>query len=85
MVRLPSGEIRWRIEMRRSGSGAVLAAVEASGDHWEPERLWDRVPRPVLGELAVTVTALDSPQATGLRQTVAVARAWMSATPRRCG
>lgn len=73
MVRLPSGEIRWRIEMRRSGSGAVLAAVEARGDHWEPERLWDRVPRPVLGELAVTVTALDSPQATGLRQTVAVA------------
>ena len=72
-VRLPSGEIRWQVEVRRSGSGPVLAAAEASGDRWEPERLWDRVPRPVLGELAVTVTPLDSPQATGLRQTVAVA------------
>ena len=73
MVRLPSGEIRWQVEVRRSGSGPVLAAVEASGDRWEPGRLWDRVPRPVLGELAVTVTALGAPQATGLRRTVAVA------------
>ena len=73
MVRLPSGEIRWQVEVRRSGSGPVLAAVEASGDRWEPERLWDRVPRPVLGELAVTVTPLGAPQATGLRRTVAVA------------
>ena len=73
MVRLPSGEIRWQVEMRRSGSGRVLAVAEASGDRWDPGRLWDRVPRPVLGELAVTVTPLDSPQATGLRQTVAVA------------
>ena len=47
--------------------------AEASGDRWDPGRLWDRVPRPVLGELAVTVTPLDSPQATGLRQTVTVA------------
>ena len=82
MVRLPSGGIRWQIEVRRSGSGPVLAAVEASGDRWEPERLWDRVPRPVLGELAVTVTPLDSPLdspqdsplATGLRQTVTLAQ-----------
>ena len=73
MVRLPSGEIRWQIEVRRSGSGPVLVAVEASGEHWEPERLWDRVPRPVLGELGVTVTPLGAPQATGLRRTVAVA------------
>ena len=64
---------RWQVEVRRSGSGQVLAAVEASGDRWEPERLWDRLPRPVLGELAVTVTPLGAPQATGLRQLVAVA------------
>ena len=73
VLRLPSGEIRWQVEVRRSGSGLMLAVVEASGDRWDPERLWHRVPRPVLGELAVTVTPLDSPQATGLRQTVAVA------------
>jgi hypothetical protein len=73
MVRLPSGELRWQIEVRRSGSGPVLATVEASGDRWEPERLWDLVPRPVLGELAVTVTAVGVPQVTGLRRTVAVA------------
>lgn len=73
MVRLPSGEIRWQIELRRTGSGPVLAMVEASGDRWDPERLWDRVPRPVLGELAVTVTPLDFSQATGLRRVVAVA------------
>jgi hypothetical protein len=73
MVRLPSGEIRWQVEVRRSGSGRMLAVAEGSGDRWDPERLWHRVPRPVLGELAVTVTPLDSPRATGLRQTVAVA------------
>ena len=73
MVQLPCGEVRWRIEVRRSDSGAVLGAVEVSGDRWAPGRLWDRVPRPVLGELIVTVTALHTPQATGLRRAVAVA------------
>lgn len=73
LVRLPPDEIRWRIEVRRSGSGPVLVAVEVSGDRWDPERLWDPVPRPVLGELVVTVTALDAPQVTGLRRVVAVA------------
>jgi hypothetical protein len=72
-VRLPSGEVRWQVEVRRSGSGAVLGAVEVRGDRWDPERLWDRMPRPVLGELVVTVAALDTPQATGLRRAVAVA------------
>ncbi|MGH3221609.1 MAG: hypothetical protein ACRDPY_23430 [Streptosporangiaceae bacterium] len=72
-VRLPSGEIRWQVEVRRPGSGAVLGTAEVSGDRWDPERLWDRAPRPVLGELVVTVTALDTPHATGLRRTVAVA------------
>jgi hypothetical protein len=73
LVRLPSGAIRWRIEVRRPGSGPVLRAVEVSGDRWDPERLWDRVPRPVLGELVITATALDAPQLIGLRRTVAVA------------
>jgi len=71
-VSLPAGQVRWQIEVRRSGPGPVLA-VGASGDRWDPERLWDPVPRPVLGELVVTVTAPDTPQATGLRRTVAVA------------
>jgi hypothetical protein len=73
LVRLPSGEVRWRIEVRRPGSGPALRTVEVSGDHWDPERLWDRLPRPVLGELVVTVIALDTPRAAGLRRTVAVA------------
>jgi hypothetical protein len=79
-VRLPAGEARWRVEVRRSGRGPVLAAAEASGDEWDPERLWDRVPRPVLGELVVTVTVTapgSSPgmgaRGTGLRRVVAVA------------
>jgi hypothetical protein len=78
MVRLPSGKARWRVEVRRSGRGPVLTAAEASGDDWDPERLWDRVPRPVLGELVVTVTAHGSAPGmgacgTGLRRVVAVA------------
>ena len=72
-VRLPAGEARWRVEVRRPGSGRVLGAAEASGDRWDPERLWDRVPRPVLGELVVTVTALDTAPVAGLRRVVVVA------------
>ena len=72
-VRLPAGETRWQVEVRRPGSGRVLGAAEASGDRWDPERLWDRVPRPLLGELVVTVTALDAAPATGLRRAVSVA------------
>jgi len=74
-VRLPAGEVRWRVEVRRPGPGPALGAVEASGDRWDPERLWDRVPRPVLGELVVTATAAGAAPrpATGLRRVVAVA------------
>ena len=72
-VRLPAGEVRWRVEVRRAGSGPILGTAEASGDRWDPERLWDRVPRPLLGELVVTVTALDAAPVTGLRRVVAVA------------
>jgi hypothetical protein len=69
VVRLPESDTRWRIEVRRSGAGPVLAAVETSGTGWDPERLWDRVSRPVLGELVIAVTG----QAAGLRRTVVVA------------
>jgi hypothetical protein len=72
-VRLPAGEVRWRVEVRRAGSGRILGAAKASGDRWDPQHLWDRAPRPVLGELVVTVTALDTAPVTGLRRVVAVA------------
>jgi hypothetical protein len=72
-VRLPAGEVRWRVEVRRAGAGPALGTAEASGDRWDPERLWDRVPRPLLGELVVTATALDAAPVTGLRRVVAVA------------
>jgi hypothetical protein len=72
-VRLPAGALRWWVEVRRLGSGRVLGAVEASADRWDPERLWDQVPRPVLGELVVTVTALDTAPVAGLRRAVFVA------------
>jgi hypothetical protein len=72
-VRLPAGDTRWWVEVRRPGSGQVLGAVEASGDRWDPERLWDQVPRPVLGDLVVTVTGLDTAPIAGLRRVVFVA------------
>jgi hypothetical protein len=83
-VRLPDSEARWRAEVRRAGSGAVLAVIEASGDRWDPGRLWEPMPRPVLGELVVTVTPLGGAPGTGgepasggpasgLRRVVAVA------------
>jgi hypothetical protein len=73
-VRLPpADEIRWLVEMRRLGSSQALAVAEADGNHWNTERLWERVPRPVLGELVVTATALGNASAPGLRRVVAVA------------
>jgi hypothetical protein len=72
-VRLPADEVRWRVEVRRRGSGDALAAAEASGDRWDPESLWDRVPRPVLGELVVTASSIDTAHVTGLRRVVAMA------------
>jgi hypothetical protein len=73
-VRLPpAGETRWLVELRRLGSGQVLAVAETDGNHWNAERLWERLPRPGLGELVVTVTALGNASAPGLRRVVAVA------------
>jgi hypothetical protein len=65
-VLLPPGTAIWRVEARRADSGAVLATVTTTGGTWEPDALWREVPRPLLGELTVTVTP-------GLRRTVAVA------------
>lgn len=65
-VLLPPGRDRWRIEARRADSGAVLASLTAAGDAWRPEALWRTVPRPLLGELTITVTP-------GLRRTVVLA------------
>jgi hypothetical protein len=73
-VRLPpAGGIRWLVEVRRLGASRVLAVTKADGNHWNSERLWERVPRPVLGELVVTATALGNASAPGLRRVVAVA------------
>jgi hypothetical protein len=65
-VLLPPGQDSWRVEARRAESGAVLASVTATGDAWYPDALWRNVPRPLLGELAITVTP-------GLRRAVALA------------
>ena len=65
-VLLPPGRDRWRVEARRAQSGAVLASVTATGDAWHPDALWRNVPRPLLGELAITVTP-------GLRRAVVLA------------
>jgi hypothetical protein len=72
-VRLVAGTGRWRVEVRRAGGGPVLAAVEAMADGWQPDRLWQGVPRPLLGEVVISVTPLDQGEATGLRRTVTVA------------
>lgn len=73
-VRLPpADETRWLVELRRQGSGQLLAVAETDGNHWNAERLWERMPRPVLGELVVTVTALGNASTPGLRRVVAVA------------
>jgi hypothetical protein len=65
-VLLPPGQATWRIEACRTRSGAVLASVTATGDAWRPDALWRKVPRPLLGELTITVVP-------GLRRGVAVA------------
>jgi len=78
-ILLPPGPGRWRVAVRRTGSGAVLASVTASGDAWEPEALWRKAPRPLLGELRITATAVPepaqppAPAAPGLRRTIVVA------------
>lgn len=73
-LRLPTGEGRWRVEVRRANGGPVLARVEAGAVEWEPERLWAAVGRPVLGELVVSATRLDEADTgAGLRRTLAVA------------
>ena len=72
-VLLPPGPDRWRVEVRRAGTNTVLSSLTAVGDGWRPERLWQRVTRPVLGELTVTVTAADGEARPGIRRALTVA------------
>ena len=65
-VLLPPGRARWRVEARRAESGAVLSSVTATGDSWYPDALWRNAPRPLLGELTITVTP-------GLRRVIVLA------------
>lgn len=72
-VLLPPGPGRWRVEVRQAGTSAVLTSLTAVADGWQPERLWLRVTRPVLGELTVIVTAADGESRPGMRRTLTVA------------
>jgi hypothetical protein len=72
-VLLPPGPDRWRVEVRRAGANVLLSSMTAAGDGWQPQRLWERVTRPVLGELTVTVTTADGAAKPGMRRTLAVA------------
>jgi hypothetical protein len=73
-VLLPPGPGHWRIVVRRARTGAVLADVTVPGGT-ASDALWSRVPRPVLGELVITVTAAGRAgrAAPGLRRVVTVA------------
>jgi len=84
-VLLPPGPGRWRVEVRRAGTDAVLSSLIADGDDWRPERLWQRVARPLLGELTVTVTAADGGARPGTRRTLIIAEGLVASyfpTPR---
>jgi len=72
-VLLPPGPDRWRVEVRRAGTNAVLGRMTAVGDGWRPELLWQRSGRPVLGELTVAATAADGEAKVGMRRTLTVA------------
>jgi hypothetical protein len=65
-VLLPSGQATFRVEARRTESGAILASVTTTGDAWRPDVLWRNVKRPLLGDLTISVTP-------GLRRTVVLA------------
>lgn len=70
-VLLPPGRGTWRVEARRVSSGAVLASIAADGDTWRPEVMWQKIPRPVLGEIAISATSGQGEA--GLRRSVIVA------------
>jgi hypothetical protein len=72
-VLLPPGPGRWRVEVRRARTNTILSSVTTTEDGWRPERLWERVTRPVLGELTVTVTSAAGEARPGMRRTLTVA------------
>ncbi|OHV19772.1 hypothetical protein BBK14_28675 [Parafrankia soli] len=65
-VLLPPGQATFRVEARRTDSGAALASVTTTGDTWRPDVLWRGVRRPLLGEFVISVIP-------GLRRTVVLA------------
>lgn len=65
-VLLPPGQATFRVEARRTESGAILASATTTGDAWRPDVLWRNVKRPLLGDLTISVTP-------GLRRTVVLA------------
>lgn len=71
-VLLPRGSGRWRVEARRAGTR--INAITVDADHWLPEQLWQRVKRPLLGELTIIVTGADALVKPGMRRTVTVAQ-----------
>lgn len=70
-VLLPPGPGRWRVVVRRVRTGAVLIDVTVPGTT-APGALWGRCPRPLLGEVSITVSAVGR-AAPGLRRVVTVA------------
>ena len=72
-VLLPPGPGRWCVEVRRARTNTILSSVTTAEDGWRPQRLWERVTRPVLGELTVTVTSADGEARPGMRRTLTVA------------
>jgi hypothetical protein len=65
-VLLPPGLATFRVEARRTNSGATLASVTTTGDTWRPDVLWRGVRRPLLGEFVISVIP-------GMRRTVVLA------------
>lgn len=70
-VLLPPGPGRWRVVVRRVQTGAVLVDLTVPSTI-APEVLWGRCPRPLLGELSITVGAVGR-TGPGLRRTITVA------------
>jgi hypothetical protein len=69
----PAGETAWQVEVRRGAGGPVLARAQGGFADWDDRRLWQRLPRPFVGELQVTAVPLEADGALGLRRRVFVA------------
>jgi hypothetical protein len=72
-LRFPAGEGAWQVEVRRGAGGPVLSRAQGSSGDWDDQRLWQRLPRPFVGELLVTAVPSEANGACGLRRRVFVA------------